>query len=277
MGLAQIKHVMAVGSGKGGVGKSTLAVNLAFALALQGKRVGLLDADIYGPSAGTLLGLAGQKPMMDDKNHVIAMEAHGIKVMSMSQLTDAGKPVIMRGPMLSGILMQFAKQVSWGELDYLILDLPPGTGDVQLTLCQQIQIKGAILVSTPQEMASQTMLRGLRMFESLKVPILGIVENMSYFHAEDTGRDYDLFGRGKVKKLAESLGYPFLGEIPIHSDMVKCSDEGRNLLIEEPMHVLSQAFAALAGRLETEVEKIDQLKSNQNALFEYNLDWEKMK
>jgi ATP-binding protein involved in chromosome partitioning len=222
--LPAVRQIIAVGAGKGGVGKSTVAVTLAVGLARHGARVGLLDGDIYGPSAPTMLGL-DQVGTAARGNMLIPFEVHGIKAMTIGKLVDPDKALIWRGPMAHGAFKQLALQTEWGELDYLVVDLPPGTGDVPLTLAQLLPLTGAIIVCTPQQVAQDDARRATRMFQQLGVEVLGIVENMSYFLGDD-GKEYDLFGRGGAEVLAETMGLPFLGAIPIHTDLRINCDAG---------------------------------------------------
>ena len=226
MFLPGVKNSIAVGAGKGGVGKSTIAVLTALGLAREGAQVGLMDADVYGPSIPKMLGLEGKQPSVHE-DKLLPLEAHGIRVMSMGFMVEPERAVVWRGPMVHGVIQQFLSQVEWGELDYLIIDLPPGTGDVPLTLAQSIPMTGALIVCTPQEVALLDAVKALRMYQQLNVHILGMVENMSYFKAPDTGREYDLFGRGGAKKAAQRVGVPFLGEVPINIDIRIFGDEGR--------------------------------------------------
>ena len=235
--LPGVKNTIAVASGKGGVGKSTVAVNLAVALAQDGASVGLIDADIYGPSIPLMLGVKENPKMIgDDPNSakLIPLESYGVKLMSIGFLIDDNTPVIWRGPMASGAIKQFMSDVIWGELDYLIFDLPPGTGDVQLTLVQTIPLTGAVIVTTPQDVALIDARKALKMFERVNVTILGIVENMSYFIAPDTGKRYDIFGNGGGKKAAEEMGVPFLGDIPINPLIREGGDKGKPILYADP-------------------------------------------
>ncbi|MFO0828602.1 MAG: Mrp/NBP35 family ATP-binding protein [Phycisphaerales bacterium] len=225
--LPAVRHVIAVGAGKGGVGKSTVAVTLAVGLARFGARVGLLDGDIYGPSAPTMLGLE-EIGTAARGNMLLPFEVHGIKAMTIGKLVDPDKALIWRGPMAHGAFKQLALQTDWGELDYLIVDLPPGTGDVPLTLAQLLPLTGAVVVCTPQQVAQDDARRAVRMFQQLGIEVLGVVENMSYFVGED-GKEYDLFGRGGAEVLAQTMGLPFLGSIPIHTDLRIHCDTGRPL------------------------------------------------
>ncbi|MGE5498392.1 MAG: iron-sulfur cluster carrier protein ApbC [Syntrophothermus sp.] len=234
--LPAVKNTIAVASGKGGVGKSTVAVNLAVALAMEGAKVGLLDADIYGPSIPLMLGINGKPQIMQDQatGKMVPLENLGIKLMSIGFLVDDSQPVIWRGPMASGAVKQFMSDVNWGELDYLIFDMPPGTGDIQLTLVQTIPLTGAVIVTTPQEVSLIDARKGLAMFSRVNVPLLGIVENMSYFIAPDTGKKYDIFGTGGGEKLAGETGVPFLGGIPIDPRIRIGGDQGKPLVHDMP-------------------------------------------
>jgi ATP-binding protein involved in chromosome partitioning len=223
--LPQVKHVIAVGAGKGGVGKSTLAVNLAVGLARNGAAVGLMDGDVYGPSLPTMLGIKGQQPQLRG-SEIIPLHVHGIHAITIGALVEQDKPLIWRGPMAQGAFKQlFSDNTAWPELDYLIVDLPPGTGDVALTLCQLLPLTGAVVVATPQQVALDDAVRALRMFQTLQVPILGIVENMSYMPMPD-GSVVDLFGRGGAEKAAQQLAVPFLGALPLYPDLRVNSDAG---------------------------------------------------
>lgn len=222
--LPLVKHVIAVGAGKGGVGKSTVAVNLAVGLARMGATVGLLDGDIYGPSLTTMLGLDAVRPMVNG-NILVPFELHGIKSMTLGKLVEPEKALIWRGPMAHGAFKQLATQTDWGRLDYLIVDLPPGTGDVPLTLAQLLPLTGAVVVCTPQKVAQDDARRAVRMFQQLGVDVLGIVENMSYFIGDD-GKEYDIFGRGGAELMAEAMNLRFLGRIPIHMELRRNGDEG---------------------------------------------------
>jgi len=226
--LPMVKHVIGVGAGKGGVGKSTIAVNLAVGLARMGAAAGLLDADIYGPSAPTMLGLEKHRPKMREGNMMMPFEVHGIEAMTIGKLVEPDKALIWRGPMAHGAFRQLATQTAWSELDYLIVDLPPGTGDVPLTLCQLLPVTGAVVVCTPQKVAQDDARRAVRMFEELGVLVLGIVENMSYFIGDD-GKEYDIFGRGGAESLAREVNVPFLGTVPINMDLRRNCDEGAPL------------------------------------------------
>ncbi|SMG12238.1 Mrp/NBP35 family ATP-binding protein [Paracoccus sp. J56] len=241
-----VARIVAIGSGKGGVGKSTLTSNLAVALARQGRRVGLLDADIYGPSQPRMLGLTGQRPTSDGQM-IEPLHAHGVTVMSLGLMMKEGEAVVWRGPMLMGALQQMLNQVKWGELDVLLVDLPPGTGDVQLSLCQKAQVTGAIIVSTPQDVALIDARRAIDMFDKLKTPVLGLVENMSTYVCPNCGHEAHLFGHGGVAAEAQMLGLPFLGEIPLSLDVRLAGDEGAPIASGDGP--VAQSFARLAVRL----------------------------
>ena len=236
-----IKNIVAVSSGKGGVGKSTVAVNLAVSLALDGARVGLMDADVYGPNVPIMLGASEARPEVD-VNKLIPIEAFGVKFMSMALLQPGDKPMIVRGPILHGLVKQFLSDVKWGELDYLIVDMPPGTGDVQLSLAQLVPVQGAVLVTTPQQVAVADVRRALRMFETVAIPVLGIVENMSYFIAPDTGLRYNIFGEGGGQALAARYHVPFLGGIPLGIEVREGGDKGVPVVVSHPESPQAQAM-----------------------------------
>jgi len=244
-GIPGVEKIIAVASGKGGVGKSTTAVNLAMALAGEGLKVGILDADIYGPSMPRLLGLTGKPEMVDSKT-LKPMEAYGVKVMSIGFLVEEEAPMIWRGPMVMSALRQMMRDVAWGELDLMVVDMPPGTGDAQLTMAQQVPLAGAVIVSTPQDLALIDARKGLNMFRKVDVPLLGIVENMSYFIAPDTGKRYDIFGHGGARTEAERLDVPFLGEVPLTMDVRELSDAGRPVVVSNPEGAQAQTYQAIA-------------------------------
>jgi len=255
--MAHLGQIIAVASGKGGVGKSTLSTNLALALAAQGAAVGLVDADLYGPSVPGMLGIkTGQSPSMSPSGKVMPAQAHGIKVISMGMLTDDDKPAILRGPMVSKYLRMFILEVDWGTLDYLILDLPPGTGDTQLTLAQSFPLTGAVIVSTPQDVSLKIARRGIRMMEQVKVPILGIVENMSGFTCPTCGDVTHIFHQGGGAKIAASLGVPFLGAVPLDPAIVDCGDDGRPLVIAYPDTPAAAAYRAIAATLSRRAQAV---------------------
>jgi ATP-binding protein involved in chromosome partitioning len=251
--LPQIGAIVAVASGKGGVGKSTTAVNLAVALKAMGKSVGLLDADIYGPSLPRMMGITG-KPTQDADGRIIPMEAHGIRCMSMGMLIDEATPTIWRGPMATGALEQLMTDVAWGALDVLVIDMPPGTGDIHLTLAQRVPLTGAVIVSTPQDIALIDARKGLNMFRKVDVPVFGIVENMSYFIAPDTGKRYDIFGTGGAEREAQRLGVPFLGGVPLDMTIRETSDEGRPVTATAPESTHAKIYTEIAARVWHEVE-----------------------
>ncbi|KUG25793.1 scaffold protein for cluster assembly apbc, mrp-like [hydrocarbon metagenome] len=256
--LDKVKYTIAVASGKGGVGKSTVAVNLAVALGKLGYKVGLLDADIYGPSIPLMLGI-NEKPKIyqDTKSaKMLPLENYGIKVMSIGFLLDDNAPVIWRGPMASGAVKQFMTDVKWDELDFLIFDLPPGTGDIQLTLVQTIPLSGSVIVTTPQEVSLIDARKGVKMFERVNVPVFGIVENMSYFIAPDTGKKYDIFGYGGGEKLANESDVNFLGGIPIDARIREGGDKGVPIVFDLPDSEHSKSILAIAENLVKEAEKL---------------------
>lgn len=247
-----VRNIIAVSSGKGGVGKSTVAVNLAVALTLDGARVGLMDADIYGPNVPIMLGVSDARPEVEI-NKLIPIEAYGVKLISMAVLQPGDKPLIVRGPILHGLVKQFLSDVKWGELDYLIVDMPPGTGDVQLSLAQLVPVQGAVLVTTPQDVAVADVRRALRMFETVAIPILGVVENMSYFIAPDTGNRYDIFGAGGGQKLAEMYSVPFLGAVPLGMEVREGGDSGVPVVIGQPNSPQAKAFRHVAEEVARQV------------------------
>ena len=240
-----VRNIIAVSSGKGGVGKSTVAVNLAVALAANGARVGIMDADVYGPNIPIMLGTGyGQPEIADGK--LIPIEAHGVKMISMAVLVPPDKPMILRGPMLHGVVRQFLTDVNWGELDYLIVDMPPGTGDVQLSLAQLVPVQGAVLVTTPQEVSLADVRRAIAMFEQVKIPVLGVIENMSYFIAPDTGTKYEIFGSGGGQKLADEFSLNFLGQVPMGIEVREGGDKGVPVVKAFPDSPQAKAFNTVA-------------------------------
>ncbi len=246
--LPTVKAVIAVASGKGGVGKSTTAVNLALAMKSGGKKIGLLDADIYGPSIPRMMGIKG-KPAQSPDNKIIPAQAYGLACMSMGMLLDESQPVIWRGPMATGALEQLMTDVAWGELDALVIDMPPGTGDIHLTLAQRAPLTGAVIVSTPQDIALIDARKGLNMFKKVEVPVFGIIENMSYFVAPDTGKRYYIFGEGGGKREAEALGVDFLGGVPLDMAVREGSDEGRPIVATDPNGEHARIYAEIAERV----------------------------
>jgi ATP-binding protein involved in chromosome partitioning len=252
-GVPGVAAIIAVASGKGGVGKSTTAANIALALHANGLGVGLLDADIYGPSMPRLFGLKGKPETVDGKT-LKPMENYGVKLMSMGFLVEEETPMIWRGPMVMSALTQMLREVAWGELVVLVVDMPPGTGDAQLTMAQQVPLAGAVIVSTPQDLALIDARKGLNMFRKVDVPVLGIVENMSYFVAPDTGKRYDIFGHGGARREAERLGVPFLGEVPLQMVIREMSDEGRPVVVSEPGGLAAQIYRDIAARVWQGVE-----------------------
>jgi len=248
-----VAKIIAVASGKGGVGKSTTAINLALGLLAEGLKVGLLDADIYGPSVPRLTGISG-KPEQLDGRLLKPMENHGLKVMSIGFLVAEDTPMIWRGPMVMSALTQMLREVAWGELDVLVVDMPPGTGDAQLTMAQQVPLAGAVIVSTPQDLALLDARKGINMFRKVNIPILGIVENMSTFICPDCGSQHDIFGHGGAKAEAEKIGVPFLGEIPLALPIRETSDSGNPIVVSDPTGVHAKAYQAIAGKVRTALE-----------------------
>jgi ATP-binding protein involved in chromosome partitioning len=259
-----VSHVIAVAAGKGGVGKSTVAVNLAVALAQEGARVGLLDADVYGPSVPLMMGVKGQQPAAttgpDGQPLMLPIEAYGIKMMSIGFMVEDEKPVIWRGPMVSQLLRQFLYQVDWAPLDYLIIDMPPGTGDIALTLAQSLQnvgLTGAVTVTTPQSVATLDVLKSMEMFKKVNVPLLGVVENMAYFIAPDTGTRYDIFGSGGAARLAAQESVPLLGQIPLGISVREGGDSGRPAVINDMPDAYAETFREVARQLAARVSVME--------------------
>jgi ATP-binding protein involved in chromosome partitioning len=247
-GVPGVGAIIAVASGKGGVGKSTTAINIALGLQANDLKVGVLDADIYGPSMPRLLNLHGRPQTVDGKV-LKPMEKYGLKIMSMGFLVDEETPMIWRGPMVMSALTQMLREVEWGELDILVVDMPPGTGDAQLTMAQQVPLAGAVIVSTPQDLALIDARKGLNMFKKVDVPLLGIVENMSYFIAPDTGKRYDIFGHGGARKEAERLGVTFLGEVPLQMEIRETSDSGSPVVVSNPEGPEAKIYRGIAGKV----------------------------
>lgn len=243
----ELGKIIAVSSGKGGVGKSTVAVNLAVSLAKSGKRVGLMDADIYGPNLPRMMGVNEPPSVIGER--IIPLEAHGVKVMSVGFLIDREQPAIWRGPIVMKILGQFLRDVAWGELDYLIVDMPPGTGDAQLSLVQTTKLAGAIIVTTPQEVAVGDALRGVRMFERVEVPVIGIVENMSWLECTHCGKPMALFGEGGGQRLADEVKLPLLGQVPLYPPVMKGGDTGVPIVVADPSSSAAKALQAIATKV----------------------------
>ncbi|KAF0676955.1 iron-sulfur cluster carrier protein ApbC [Profundibacterium mesophilum] len=246
--LPGVDRIVAIASGKGGVGKSTVSANLAVALAAEGRRVGLLDADVYGPSQPRMLGVSG-RPASPDGKTILPMRNHGVTMMSLGLMTNEGQAVVWRGPMLMGALQQMLGQVQWGALDILLIDLPPGTGDVQMTLAQKSEVTGAVIVSTPQDVALIDARKGIDMFNQLHVPILGMIENMSTHICSNCGHEEHIFGHGGVAAEAEKMGVPLLAEIPLHLDIRTAADSGAPIVVSKPQSTQAQSFRALARRM----------------------------
>ncbi|MBP1859466.1 iron-sulfur cluster carrier protein ApbC [Rhizobium herbae] len=268
-GIPGVGAIIAVASGKGGVGKSTTSVNLALALKANGLRVGILDADIYGPSMPRLLKIAG-RPQQIEGRMIRPMENYGIKVMSMGFLVDEEVAMIWRGPMIQSALLQMLREVAWGDLDVLVVDMPPGTGDAQLTMAQQVPLAGAVIVSTPQDLALIDARKGLAMFRKVEVPVLGIIENMSYFIAPDTGNRYDIFGHGGARKEAERIGVPFLGEVPLTIGIRETSDSGTPVVVSEPDSEITRVYREVARKVWDQVaaHQGDKARTMPNIVFE---------
>jgi ATP-binding protein involved in chromosome partitioning len=240
-------NIIAVSSGKGGVGKSTVAANLAVAMAKHGARVGLMDADIYGPNIPRMMGISGQPPVENEK--IIPLRAHGVKIMSLGFMIDRDQPAIWRGPIIMKIITQFLRDVQWGELDYFFVDMPPGTGDAQLSLVQATMVHGAVIVTTPQEVAAGDALRGAKMFQRVAVPVLGVVENMSYFVCPSCSEKHRIFGEGGGDRLARELDVPLLAEIPFFPALLEGADRGEPIVLSAPDSPAAEALFELAGRL----------------------------
>lgn len=249
-GLNQVKQIVAVASGKGGVGKSTTAINLALALAAEGNRVGIIDADIYGPSVPMMLGVpAGTRPAMIGGNLLAPVEAHGIKSMSMGYLVTEQTPMVWRGPMATGALLQLLNQTLWGELDYLVVDMPPGTGDIQLTLAQQAQVAGAVIVTTPQDIALLDARKAIEMFLKVKIPVLGIVENMAVHQCSQCGHLEHIFGEGGGQKVAEEYGTRMLGALPLERSIREQVDGGAPSVVADPDGVVAASYRDIARKI----------------------------
>lgn len=246
-GLDRVKNIIAVSSGKGGVGKSTTAANLALALAREGARVGILDADIYGPSQGVMFGIPeGTRPKIKDQKWFVPIESHGVEVMSMAFLTDDNTPMVWRGPMVSGALLQLVTQTDWGNLDYLVIDMPPGTGDIQLTLAQKVPVAGAVIVTTPQDLALLDARKGVEMFRKVNIPVLGVVENMAVHICSNCGHAEHLFGEGGGEKLATQYGVELLASLPLSMGIREQADGGKPTVVAEPDGQIAMVYQELA-------------------------------
>jgi ATP-binding protein involved in chromosome partitioning len=245
--IKETKHTIMVSSAKGGVGKSTFAVNLAFALKNLGKKIGILDADIYGPSLPKLIG-KNEKPETKDGKYIVPIDSHGVQCMSMGFLVDETMPMIWRGPMVISAIKTLTEKVLWNDLDYIVIDMPPGTGDTQLTFAQDIKIDGAIIVSTPQDIALLDVKRGIQMFDKTKINIFGLVDNMSFFKGDD-GKNYNIFGKDGVEKTAKEFNKDFLGKIPLNQDLRESADEGKPLTFSNPQHEISLIFKEIANKI----------------------------
>lgn len=256
--LPGVKHVIAVASGKGGVGKSTVAANLAVALSQAGAKVGLLDTDIYGPSVPTLFGVK-ERPSITTQKKLVPIYKHGVHLVSMGFLVDTDQAMVWRGPMVTSAVKQFMQEVEWGELDYLLLDLPPGTGDIQLTIVQTVPLTGAVIVSTPQVVALDDVRKGVAMFQKVNVPVLGVIENMAYFTPEDMPeKKYYIFGKHGARKLAQKLAVPFLGEIPIREQIRETSDSGTPIVEAAPTSAAAIGFKEIANRIHQSLAMLGQ-------------------
>lgn len=254
-----VRNAIAVASGKGGVGKSTMSTNLAISLALDGASVGLLDVDVYGPNVPIMMGV-DERPKSQN-NKIQPLEAYGVKLMSMGFLIDPGQAVIWRGPMIHSAIRQFLEDVNWGNLDYLLIDLPPGTGDASLSLAQSLSLTGAIVVTTPQKVALSDVIRSVKMFEQLNVPVLGVIENMSYFVAPDTGQRYDIFGHGGGAEMAKEVQVEFLGEVPLESEVRAGGDEGKPIVVRDPESPAAKVVRSIAQRVAAAVSVQNLMKT----------------
>jgi len=256
--IPEVRHTIAVSSGKGGVGKSTVAVNLAVALSRTGGAVGIIDSDVYGPDVPLMLGARGRPGMFE--NRIIPVEAHGLKMMSIGLLVNEREPLVWRGPMIHSFIQQMLRDVMWGALDYLVFDMPPGTGDAQLSLSQVIPLDGVVMVTTPQEVALLDVRKAIGMFQKLNVPLLGVVENMSYFLAPDTGTRYNIFGEGGGRRLAEEYGIPLLAQLPLDLETRVGGDEGSPITVRRPDSSQAKAFRDLALAVRTRLDELAALK-----------------
>lgn len=250
-----VKHTIVIGSGKGGVGKSTVTINLASTLQKQGFKVGVMDADIYGPSIGKMVGVNGRVPLQTEEDRIYPLEKYGLKIISFSFLLEENRPVVWRGPMLGKAVEQFLYDVIWGDLDYLLIDLPPGTGDVQLSLAQLTELTGAVVVTTPQKVATLDASRAVSMFQEVKVPVLGVIENMSYFVPPDMPeKRYKIFGEGGGRELSEKFHIPFLGQIPHTIELMESGESGKPFLLTENSPTITKAYQEVVANLLKEVE-----------------------
>jgi ATP-binding protein involved in chromosome partitioning len=256
--IPEVKHTIAVSSGKGGVGKSTVSVNLAVALQQSGAAVGIIDSDVYGPDIPLMLGSRGRPGMFE--NRIIPVEVHGLKMMSIGLLVNDREPLVWRGPMIHSFIQQMLKDVMWGALDYLVFDMPPGTGDAQLSLSQVIPLSGVVMVTTPQEVALLDVRKAIGMFQKLNVPILGIVENMSYFIAPDTGTRYTIFGEGGGQRLVGEYGVPLLAQVPLDPDTRRAGDEGTPITLRRPESAQAATFRELAGAVRRRLDELAALR-----------------
>jgi len=270
--LTGVKNIIAVASGKGGVGKSTVSANLAIALSQTGATVGLMDADVYGPSIPKMLGMEIKPPRGADKNKFYPHEKYNMKVMSAAFLTEEGQPLMLRGPMLGGIIQQFLQNVEWGELDYLVIDLPPGTGDVQLTLTQRAPLSGGVIVTTPQQISAIDAEKGIKMFRQVKVPVLGVIENMSYFVCDGCDKKHFIFQSGAGEKLAQDYNVPFLGGIPLIPEVVAGGDSGTPITLSNPDSPASIAYRQLAGQMAAQIS-INQAKAEKKIDSSFEMAW----
>jgi ATP-binding protein involved in chromosome partitioning len=269
--LKDVRHVVAVASGKGGVGKSTATANLAVALAQTGAKVGILDADIYGPSMSMMFQVR-ESPVLDDKQKLHPVVVNGIKIVSMAMFADDEKPVIWRGPMVSQMIQNFVHNVVWGELDYLLIDMPPGTGDVQLTLTQSAPLSGGVIITTPQDVSVLDAKKGLKMFQKVSVPVLGVIENMSYFICDNCDKKHYIFRQGGGRRISNSLGLPFLGEIPLEPEVAVGGDAGIPIVEKNPDSASAKAYREIAGLLASELSILSIAQSGVLTDFDYAWD-----
>lgn len=271
--LKDVRHVIAVASGKGGVGKSTATANLAVALAQTGAQVGVLDADIYGPSMSMMFRVQ-EAPVLDERQKLHPVVVNGIKIVSMAMFADDEKPVIWRGPMVSQMIQNFVHNVVWGQLDYLLIDMPPGTGDVQLTLTQSAPLSGGVIVTTPQDVSVLDAKKGLKMFQKVSVPVLGIIENMSYFICDNCEKKHYIFREGGGRRIAQSLGLPFLGEIPLEPEVAVGGDQGLPIVEKRPQSASAKAYREIAGAIAAELSILS--ASQTGVLGDYDFTWDNL-